>query len=116
VPTGLPGQHTQPLALGGDRLLAVYSHRQDPGGIRAVLSSDFGRSWDRSTEVVVYASSAGVEPGSGGPRDQEAYWTDMGKWQFGHPRGAVLPNGEVLVVFYGGSGVTRSARWARLRI
>ena len=28
----------------------------------------------------------------------------------------LLPDGEVLVVFYGGSGATRSARWARLRV
>jgi BNR repeat-like domain len=116
VPTGLPGQHTQPLSLGGARLVAVYSHRQDPPGIRAVLSDDFGRTWDRSTEIEVYASEAGAEPGSGRARPQADYWSDMGAWQFGHPRGAVLPNGEVLVVFYGGSGVSRSARWARLRI
>jgi len=37
-------------------------------------------------------------------------------WRFGHPRGALLPTGEVLVVFYGGSGATRSGRWARLQV
>ena len=116
APTGLAGQHTQPIALGGDRLVAVYSHRGDPPGIRAVLSDDFGRTWDRRGEVVVYASEAGAEPGSGRRRAQADYWTDMGRWQFGHPRGAVLPSGEVLVVFYGGTGDMRSARWARLRI
>jgi hypothetical protein len=40
----------------------------------------------------------------------------MGAWQFGHPGGALLSNGEVLVAFYGGSGMARSARWARLRL
>ena len=48
VGTGLPGQHCQPISLGGDRLLAVYSHRGDPPGIRAALSEDFGRTWDRA--------------------------------------------------------------------
>jgi len=116
IPTGLPGQHCQPISLGGDRLVAVYSHRRQPGGIRAALSDDFGRTWDRSTEIEVYRSDAGDEPGSGAPRAQPDYWSDMGAWQFGHPRGARLPDGEVLVVFYGGSGLTRSARWARLRV
>jgi hypothetical protein len=116
VGTGLPGQHCQPISIGGDRVVAVYSHRQDPPGIRAALSDDFGRTWDRATEVVVWASDAGDEPGSGKARAQEEFWNDMGAWQFGHPRGAVLPSGEVLVVFYGGSGITRSARWARLRV
>jgi hypothetical protein len=113
--TGLPGQHCQPIALGGDRLLAVYAHRSDPPGIRAVLSEDFGRTWDRATELVVWASDAGAEPGTAGPRAQDEYWNDMGAWQFGHPRGALLSSGEVLVTFYGGTGVARSARWARLR-
>lgn len=114
--TGLPGQHCQPISLGGDRLLAVYSHRNDPPGIRAALSEDFGRTWDRATEIVVWASDAGDEPGSDRPRSQDEYWNDMGAWQFGHPRGARLPDGEVLVTFYGGAGGSRSARWARLRI
>ncbi len=116
VGTGLPGQHCQPISLGGDRLLAVYSHRGDPPGIRAALSEDFGRTWDRASEIVVWASDAGGEPGAGRPRSQDEYWNDMGAWQFGHPRGATLPDGEVLVVFYGGSGATRSARWARVRV
>jgi hypothetical protein len=113
--TGLPGQHCQPIALGGDRLLAVYSHRGDPPGIRAAFSDDFGRTWDRSAELVVWASDAGDEPGAGGPRAQKDFWNDMGAWQFGHPRGALLPSGEVLVTFYGGSGIARSAHWARIR-
>ena len=30
VGTGLPGQHCQPLPVGGDRLVAVYAHRAPP--------------------------------------------------------------------------------------
>jgi hypothetical protein len=112
----LPGQHCQPIAVGGDRLLAVYSHRSTPGGIHAAISEDFGRTWDVDGALVVWASDAGDEPGSGEPRAQEEYWNDMGAWQFGHPRGALLTSGEVLVVFYGGSGMTRSGRWARVRL
>jgi hypothetical protein len=116
VGTGLPGQHCQPISLGGDRLLAVYSHRSSPGGIHASVSEDFGRTWDRDRDLVVWASEAGDEPGSGASRAQEEYWNDMGAWQFGHPRGTLLPDGQVLVVFYGGTGTTRSGRWARIRV
>jgi BNR repeat-like domain len=116
VGTGLGGQHCQPIALGGDRLMAVYSHRVDPPGIHASLSEDFGQTWDPAAELVVWASDAGTEPGADRPRPQEEFWNDMGAWQFGHPRGVVLANGEVLVTFYGGSGLARSARWARLRV
>ncbi len=30
------------------------------------------------------------------PRSQDEYWNDMGAWQFGHPRGARLPDGSVV--------------------
>ena len=63
VGTGLPGQHCQPISLGGDRLLAVYSHRMSPGGIHASISEDFGGTWDRDRDLVVWASDAGDEPG-----------------------------------------------------
>ena len=63
--TGLPGQHCQPLALGGALLLAAYTHRRDPPGIRLSLSDDFGRTWDRSRDLMVYDSSAGTESGAG---------------------------------------------------
>ncbi len=114
--TGLAGQHCQPVAIGGDRLVAVYSHRGRPPGIRAALSRDFGRTWDSSEEVRIYDSPAGDEPGSAGPRAQQDYWNDMGAWQFGHPRGVATADGRVFAVFYGGQGQSRSGRWALVEV
>lgn len=114
--TGLPGQHCQPIALGGDHLLAVYSRRGHPPGIAASLSADFGRTWDRGRDLMVYDSAAGTEPGAGRSRSQAELWDDMEAWRFGHPRGVLLPGGEVLVVFYAGDDQVKSARWARLAI
>ena len=34
TPTPLDGQHCQPVAIGGDDLVAVYSHRRNPPGVR----------------------------------------------------------------------------------
>jgi hypothetical protein len=115
-PTGLPGQHCTPIALGGDRVVAVYARRDRPGGIRAALSRDFGRTWDRDGEITLYESTAAAQAGEGMARSQDEYWNDMGAWTFGHPRGVVLPSGELLVVFYGGEGEARSARWARVAV
>jgi hypothetical protein len=114
--TGLPGQHCQPIPLGGGRLVAVYARRHDPPGIRAVLSHDFGATWDAETEVSVYASDAGTETGASGTRAIGDYWDDMVAWRFGHPRGVLLPSGEVFVVFYGGDDAAKSVRWVRLAI
>ena len=116
IGTGLRGQHCQPIALGGDRLLAVYSHRADPPGIHAALSEDFGRTWDPATEVVVWASDAGTEPGADRPRPRRTSGTTWAPGSSGIHAARSCANGEVLVTFYGGSGVARSARWARLRV
>jgi len=115
-PTTLDGQHCQPVALGGDVLAAGYSHRRNPPGIRLALSNDFGRTWAPEDEVEVYGSGAGEEPNATGAESGKDYWNAMGAWQFGHPRGIALPNGEVFVVFYAGEGATRSARWARVEV
>ena len=78
---------------------------------------DFGRTWDRSTRGGgLRVARPDPTPGGGGPRAPADYWNDMGAWQFGHPRGALLPGGEVFVAFYGGSGFTRPARWARVAV
>ena len=114
--TTLDGQHCQPVAVGGDRLVAVYTHRRRPPGIRVALSRDFGHTWDAADEIEVYGSAAGDEPSATGAASELEYWNAMGAWQFGHPRGALLANGEVFVVFYAGEGATRSARWARVEV
>jgi hypothetical protein len=114
TPTALDGQHCQPIALGGETLAAAYSHRRNPPGVRLALSRDFGRTWDADDEIEVYESGAGEEPNATGARTGRDYWNAMGAWQFGHPRGVALANGEVFVVFYAGEGATRSARWARV--
>jgi hypothetical protein len=114
--TTLDGQHCQPVALGGDVLTAVYSHRRNPPGIRLALSRDFGKTWDSTDEIEVYGSGAGEEPNATGAGSGRDYWNAMGAWQFGHPRGIALPHGQVFVVFYAGEGATRSARWARVEV
>lgn len=121
LPTPLDGQHCQPVAIGGpggSSIVATYTHRRNPPGIRAARSDDFGRTWHPAghDEVEVYGSAAGSEPAAEGG-SQVDYWNAMGAWQFGHPRGVFLADaGEVFVTFYGGSGTARSARWARVEV
>jgi hypothetical protein len=116
VGTALPGQHAQPIAVGGDRLVAVYVHRRDPPSLRAVLSDDFGRTWRRGTELIFYDSPAGSEPGTGGDRAFADFWRDMMAWRFGHPRGVLLPDGDLIVAFYAGNETATSMHWARIGV
>ena len=94
----------------------VYAHRRHPPAIRAAISRDFGRTWDRTRDLVVYASPAGAESGTGTQRDQRELWQDMLAWRFGHPRAVLLPDGDVLVAFYAGDDAAVGVRWARLRL
>lgn len=114
VGTGISGQHCMPIPLGGDRVLFVYPDRRVINGIGASLSDDFGETWDAAPQLTVYRSEEGTESGAHGRRSQREMWNDMGSWRFGHPRGVVLGNGEVLVVFYAGDGEYLDIRWARI--
>ena len=117
VATGLHGQHCQPIVLGGERLLAVYPNRDDdPPGIRASISEDFGKSWQRDQDLLVFESHAGTEPGARVGRSQKEKFEDMTTWRFGHPRGVLLPDGTVFVVFYAGDDTIKSARWGRIEL
>jgi hypothetical protein len=114
APTGWCGQHCQPIALGGDRLAAVYVHRHEPPSLRAIVSDDFGRTWRPETELAFYESAVGPEPGMGGERAFEEFWQDMMAWRFGHPRGVLLPDGDLFVAYYAGDEVATSMFWARI--
>ena len=91
-----------------DRRRRAWSRRTPTGasrpGIRVVRSDDFGRTWDMGSEVEVYGSSAGTEAAAEGASQARLLERDG--------RVAVRPSawrlaagqGEVFVVFYGGSG------------
>lgn len=114
VAVGWRGQHCQPLPLGGDRLAALYVHRHDPPSLRAVLSDDFGKTWNTGEEIAFYESTVGTEPGAASERPFEEFWQDMMAWRFGHPRGVLLPGGDIFVAYYAGDDSVTSMRWARI--
>ena len=112
--TGWRGQHCEPIACGGDRLAAIYVHRPDPPSLRAIASDDFGRTWRREREFAFYDSAAGTESGSAGTREFEDFLQDMMAWRFGHPRGVLLPDGDLLVAYYAGDEDATSVYWSRI--
>ena len=113
---GFGGQIASPLVLPGGRVLAVYVHRHAPPSLRAVMSPDFGKTWNVDNELVFYKSGAGKESGMGGKRDFGDYWADMNVWSFGHPEADLLPNGDVLVAHYGGDANAMSIHWERIAV
>lgn len=116
VSAGWRGQHCQPISLGGDRLAAAYVHRHDPPSLRLVLSDDFGHTWDRDGELTIYDSRIGTEAGASGPRQFEDFWQDMMAWRFGHPRGLLLPNGDLFIAYYAGTAEASTMEWVTISV
>jgi hypothetical protein len=111
---GFAGQIARPLCLGDEQVLAAYVHRHDPPSLRAILSRDFGKTWDVEHELTFYESGSGKEAGMGGKRDFGDYWGDMNRWSFGHADPALLPNGDIFIAFYGGDSSAMSMHWVRI--
>ncbi|MEP0843801.1 MAG: exo-alpha-sialidase [Phycisphaerae bacterium] len=76
------------------RLLAVYGYRHAPFGVRACLSTDHGRTWDLSREIIL---TAGGQHGD-----------------LGYPSACLTGDGHVLVVWYMNAAGTND-RWIESR-
>lgn len=68
------------LLLQSGVLLCLYGHRREPWSIRAVLSYDYGRTWDVDNIITIYG------------------WRD--KPDMGYPVAVELEPGQILTVFY----------------
>ena len=114
--TGWKGQHCQPLALGGDRLAAIYVHRQEPASLRMIVSYDFGKSWDRSGELTFYEHKTAAASDYDRSKPFEEFWQDMMQWQFGHPRAVLNRDGDVLNAYYAGDERSTSMLWSLIEL
>jgi hypothetical protein len=114
--TGFAGQIPRPLIASGGRVLCVYVHRHWPPSLRAVLSPDFGKTWDVANELVFYEHAAGAQAGMDGKRDFADYYADMRVWSFGHAEPGLLPDGTVFVAFYAGDAQSLSIRWVQIKL
>jgi len=76
--TGRGGNPPAMVLLPDGRLCIVYGYRNEPYGIRAVVSEDEGYTW---SQPILLRS-------------------DAGNHDIGYPRATVLPDGSVLAVYY----------------
>jgi hypothetical protein len=122
VDTGFAGQIPRPLPLPGGRVLCVYVHRHRPPSLRAILSPDFGQTWDAAGELVFYEHPFGPQAGMDvSQRGLTDYYADQPLWNFGLVEPGLLPDGgrgphDVFVAFYAGDAQSLSVRWVRIQI
>jgi len=120
--TRIQGGPINPLLLADGRVIALFTRRTKPAGIRAVLSEDGGATWLVDDEFVLWDDASRRvlgERAAGQHRspDDPALWGSMWGWTFGNPTAVQAPDGSVLVTFFGSGfdGVT-AIRCVRLEL
>ena len=95
--TGIWGHPANLLTLPDGRILCTYGYRRGAMGVRACLSGDDGKTWDRGNTIILRSDGMG----NGG--------------DLGYPITTLLPNGKLLTVYYitTADGITSIActRW-----
>jgi len=111
--TGLPGQPAQPVSLPDGRILMAYVDRTGTPTIRARVSRDGGRAWPADTETVLCEPHL-MRQTTDRTSMQEA-WEEMAAFSLGLPAPAVLPDGDILIVYYHGPAPDETdVEWVRL--
>ena len=110
---GFPDQAGRPAVLPDGRVVLPWVDRFVTRSIRARVALALDGRFELASEVVLYALD-GAGSRAGGDSTGELL-ADMGLWTFGLPFAEVLPDGDVLVVYYAGSEAAMDIRFARLR-
>ena len=111
--TGVPGQPALPISLPDGRIAMVYVDRTGAPVIKMRISSDLGRTWLDSTEIVLYQTSPMSQTWE--KKSMQDAWAEMAKFSVGLPATALLKNGDVLVVYYAGPDTDQTdIKWVRI--
>ena len=111
---GIPGQPAAPVQVADGRIVMPYVDRERTPVIKLRTSSDGGRSWPDDTELILDDSAD--RPQQVGKSSMQDAWSEMAGFSVGLPQTALLPDGDVLVVYYGGPETDHTAvRWVRVR-
>ncbi len=98
--TGIAGQPASPASILNDRIAMVYVDRTGPPVIKMRISSDNGKRYPDNTEIIIYRAETKAQTWN--KRSMQDAWAEMGKFSVGLPATALLPNGDILVVYYAG--------------
>jgi hypothetical protein len=112
---GIPGQSSCPADLGDNRLLIIYSHREntDQPGIKVVVSRDGGATFDSSNPLTVW-DAYGKE--SLGVARTDTYPSSHDSIAYGAPK-IYKVNGETaLASFWCSQGADTYGRWCRIAV
>lgn len=108
--TGLVGQSTWPIPLGGDKIVALTVDRYGAGTIKACLSENLGQTWSQELIIHTHQLSCRNEKNLVGNLSEQQLWS------FGLPSGIRISSNEIFTVWYSGSPERTSVHWARIEV
>lgn len=108
--TGLTGQVTFPISIGGSSIMVVTVDRFKDKAIKGYISHDLGKKW--GSEFVIYRHE--VSDNSSSTLNEAL--AEMQYWSFGLPFGIKISAEEVLVAWYCGSSEKTRIRWATVKL
>ena len=113
--TGVPGQPAAPLLLPDGKIAMVYVDRTSVPTIKIRASKDSGKTWLACDELTISGTVSGSQTDN--KESMQDAWKEMEKFSIGLPATALLPGGDVLVVYYSGpeTDVT-DIHWARVSV
>lgn len=111
---GFADQPSRPAILPDGRVVLAWVDRFGTQSIKARIAASLEAPFPAETEVTLYQLEAPPKPV--GEQSTGELLTDMGLWNFGLPFAEVLPDGDVLVLYYAGTKEAMSSHWARLSI
>ena len=112
---GFTDQPAHPAILPDGRVVLAWVDRFRTHSIRARLAPGLEAGFEAESEVVIYTHSVD-QPRTATGDVTGALLADMSLWSFGLPYAEVLPDGDVLVVYYAGSQSVMDIHWARLHL
>ena len=109
---GFADQPSHPAILSNGSIVLAWVDRFVSHSIRARTTSAIDRSFDESTELILHtqklAESAAESTGE--------LLGDMSLWSFGLPFTEVLPNDDIMVMYYAGNEDAMDIHWVKLRL
>lgn len=107
-PTGLRSQTAKITVLRDGRIFCLY-RRDDQPGLWANVSRLDGDQWVNLDEACIWQGAAS------GMRGEAATGEELSQLRFGFPSMTVLPDGEVMAVFWCMEDCIQNIRWFRLK-
>ena len=112
---GFTDQPGPPAVLDDGRVVLCWVDRFHSHSIRARLARSIDGPFDPETEVEVYRQELLPRKHARSDTTGELL-EDMGFWTYGLPYAEVLPDGDVMVVYYAGDSATMNIHWSRLSL